>query len=150
MSYLADMKNMLIVGIGNPIRSDDGIGNYICEKITTMNMAGVETLCIQQLQVEFIEAFSSYDVVMIVDASVNGADAEIRPIQQGSSSIPSSHHMHPQELSSIAELTMNISPKFVLCTVKGTNFDFGEDFSETAIRNANTAISLILQWINEH
>jgi hydrogenase maturation protease len=129
-------KNMLIVGIGNPIRSDDGIGNYICEKMTTMNMAGVETISIQQLQVEYIETFSRYDVVVIVDASLNGEGAEISPIQKGSSSIP--------------ELTMNNSPEYVLCTVKGTNFDFGEDFSETAIRNANTAISLILQWINEH
>jgi hydrogenase maturation protease len=143
-------KNMLIVGIGNPIRSDDGIGNYICEKMTTMNMAGVETISIQQLQVEYIETFSRYDVVVIVDASLNGEGAEISPIQKGSSSIPSSHHMHPQELSYIVELTMNNSPEYVLCTVKGTNFDFGEDFSETAIRNANTAISLILQWINEH
>jgi hydrogenase maturation protease len=147
---ISHTKNMLIVGIGNPIRSDDGIGSYICEKITTMNMAGVETFCIQQLQIEFIETFSRYDVVMIVDASVNGSDAEITPIQKGPSSIPSSHHMHPQELSSIAELTMNISPEYVLCSVKGINFDFGEDLSETAIRNANTAISLILQWIDKH
>jgi len=141
---------MLIVGIGNPIRSDDGIGNYVCEKINSMNVPGVETLRVHQLELEFIETFSIYDVVMIVDASVNGSDAEITPLEEVRPSIPSSHHMRPDELKSITELTMNSSLNFILCTVKGVNFDFGEELSETAIRNANLAVDLIRQWINEH
>jgi len=94
---------MLIVGIGNPIRSDDGIGNYVCEKINSMTVPGIETLCMHQLQVEFIEMFSGYDTVMIVDASVNGLDAQITPLEKGTGSIPSSHQTSPEELKSIAE-----------------------------------------------
>jgi len=100
--------------------------------------------------VEFIDTFSAYDAVVIVDASVNGSDAQITPLEKERSTIPSSHHTRPEELKSIAELTMNSSPNFILCTVKGVNFDFGEELSETAIRNANIAVDLIRQWINEH
>jgi hypothetical protein len=50
-----------IAGIGNPIRSDDGIGAYICEQIELLQIPGITTLPLQQLQVEQIEVFAGFD-----------------------------------------------------------------------------------------
>jgi hydrogenase maturation protease len=142
---------ILVAGIGNPIRTDDGIGDFICKKIESFAVNNVTTLSIQQLQVEQIEEFANYHYVIIVDASVSGADAEILPVEtDGTSDHSSSHHTSPGLLKTIAGYTGNGSLNLVLCKVRGEDFGFGDKLSDKALRNANKAVELILQWIDEH
>ena len=98
--------HILVAGIGNPIRTDDGIGDFICKKIDSLGLNNVFTLSIQQLQVEQIEEFANYNYVIIVDASVSGADVEILPVENVNTSVhSSSHHTSPGLLKTIAGYT---------------------------------------------
>jgi hydrogenase maturation protease len=143
--------HILVAGIGNPIRTDDGIGDFICRRIASLAINNVSTLSIQQLQVEQIETFAQYHYVIIVDASVSGTDAEIMPVENViSAAQTSSHQTSPGLLKSIAGYTGNSNLNLVLCKVRGEDFGFGDKLSERAIRNANKAVELIIQWINEH
>ncbi len=140
----------LIAGIGNPIRTDDGIGEFVCNKIALLEMAGVSTLTLQQLQPEQIDTFLQYDYVIIVDASSEGQDAEIFPLNKAYAGSSSTHHMNPGLLISLAELTGMPAVNLVMCRVRGYEFGFGERLSADAEANANKAVTLIQQWIKEH
>ena len=119
-------KTVCIVGVGNPLRSDDGIGGYVCRCIDNMNIPGVETVVVQQLQVELIETFSNYDAVIIVDASVKEKDVEIFRVDEQVAATTSSHHVSAAALQHLAALLYDRKLPLYVCAVKGETFDFGE------------------------
>lgn len=61
---------MLILGCGNPLRSDDGAGILVAEKLRKLGVAA--QTCAGEAT-SLVEAWSGADDVMIVDAVVTGA-----------------------------------------------------------------------------
>ena len=144
-----NIKKICIAGIGNPIRSDDGIGVYVCERIELLKIPGVSVMPLQQLQVELIETFSSFDYVVIADASIDDHDIEFYPLTSTAShSISSSHHINPEILNALSAQINGKRFHLFICKIKGVKFDFGEDLSQDAMLHADKAINIITQWIS--
>ncbi|MFP4333539.1 MAG: hydrogenase maturation protease, partial [Campylobacterales bacterium] len=59
----------LVIGIGNTIRCDDGIGFKLAQMVEKETIEGVEVICTHQLLPELSEDISKYEVVIFVDAS---------------------------------------------------------------------------------
>jgi hydrogenase maturation protease len=138
-----------IAGIGNPIRTDDGIGYYVCSQLDKLQLAGITTMPVHQLQVELIETFSIFDYVILVDAAVNGGDVEFHPLTKGNSSaLSSSHHINPEMLFSLSELLKGSRLHMFICKIKGVDFGFGEQLSPVALMHADKAIKIIENWIS--
>ncbi|HSF44814.1 MAG TPA: hydrogenase maturation protease, partial [Chitinophagaceae bacterium] len=66
------LKQLCIIGIGNPLRSDDGLGIYVCEELHQLNLKDVTIRTAHQLQTEWIFEFIEFKKVLIVDAAVDG------------------------------------------------------------------------------
>ena len=138
----------MIVGIGNTIRGDDGIGAYVCSAIDRLNIQGVETLTVQQLDTGLVDEFLKADTVVLVDAAVIGGDVEFYLLKNDKSlSIPSSHHLNAYVLSSLIRELYEEEINVMICAIKGENFDIGEQLSFTAKQNADKAVDLIADWI---
>ncbi len=139
---------ILVAGIGNPIRSDDGIGPYICRCIEEEKCKGVTTAIYHQLHTELTEEFLQFDMVIIADAAVEGADVEFyRLDEKGISPVASSHHVNATLLLSLAKHLYQKELNIMICSVRGYDFEMGEKFSNAGKNNADEAVSIILNWI---
>ena len=62
---------LLVIGYGNTLRGDDGVGPRAAEAIATLALPGVRALVCPLLTPELAEAVSQAGVVIFVDAAVD-------------------------------------------------------------------------------
>jgi len=142
------VHTICIVGVGNTIRADDGIGNYICNAIEQMQIPGVNTMIVQQLEAELVEDLLHFDHVLITDASVEGKEADLyNLLPNNGPPLSSSHHLNAAMLAALSEKVYGIKMSLFICAVRGHDFNIGDTISEKAKANCQQAISLILEWI---
>ena len=143
-----EVHTICIVGVGNTIRADDGIGNYICNAIEQMQIPGVNTMIVQQLEAELVEDLLHFDHVLITDASVEGKEADLyNLLPNNGPPLSSSHHLNAAMLAALSEKVYGIKMSLFICAVRGHDFNIGDTISEKAKANCQQAISLILEWI---
>lgn len=148
-SFLKKENEILIVGIGNTIRGDDGIGAYVCSAIDHLDMKGVQTLIVQQLDTGLIDELLSTDKIVLVDAAVSGEDVRFYLLNDDVGyPISVSHHINANLLASLITKLYGKKLNLMMCAVKGENFDMGQRLSVTAKQNADNAVGLIVNWIN--
>lgn len=121
--------NFLIIGYGNPLRGDDGVGWVVAERLREVE--GVTAVAAHQLLPEQADLIQQAAHVLFVDATVHGEPGEIRvqnviPHPAGSAS---SHQMAPAVLLALTEKVYGRCPAAHLITITGQNFGFGEGLS---------------------
>ena len=124
----------LVIGYGNPLRSDDGVGQVVAEAIAARAHAGsgVSAIAAHQLLPEHAEAISGADRVIFVDAEAGGTPGEIRVRELAADTEGSAgliHDFTPGTLLAYADLLYGHAPPAVLVTVSGFSFDHGEGLS---------------------
>lgn len=138
-----------IVGIGNTLRGDDGIGAYICSHIDDWKRAGIKTFTTQQLHAGLIEELLAFDFIILADASLTGGPVAFYPLKKNDSQfLSSSHHINASLLLSLAQKLYSRELSIMICAVRGENFDFGTELSLSAITNASRALGIIRFWID--
>ena len=132
------MKNTkLVVGYGNPTRSDDGIGWYAVEALKEVLNGSADFITEHQLLPEMALDFEGYEKVLFIDAAVGKTPGEIKvvPIEYGQPANKTiTHHVHPQDLLALAHAHFNAHPEACLITVTGEHFEFGEELSDVVRR----------------
>lgn len=142
------MKKTLVLGYGNSIRSDDGAGIAVAERIYEMKLPDVEVRCTQQLHVELIEDFSSYERVILVDASHEGPGVDIQKVTASEKEgISSSHHLGPEMIAGLAGRLFNKELNLYVCSVRGSHFDFGSRLTNAAAGRVKEAANEIRKMI---
>jgi hydrogenase maturation protease len=143
-------KKIAVIGIGNTLRSDDGIGAHICRLLDEMQLTCFTTFIVQQLHVELIEDLIEYDLVILVDASVTGNDIALTPVTfNETQTITASHHLNAQMFGALSRKIFGTNVPILLCSVKGENFEFGESLSVFADNNTTKAITLIFDSVSK-
>jgi hydrogenase maturation protease len=73
------LAQILIIGYGNPLRSDDGFGWHAAQKLATLlPESSFEVLVRQQLTPDLAESASHFALVIFVDAAVDLTPGELR------------------------------------------------------------------------
>src|SRR5271166_6728975 len=67
-----EMPGTLIIGYGNPLRGDDGLGWQVASELAKCVDALISVLAVQQLTPELAEPVSDADLVIFVDACCDG------------------------------------------------------------------------------
>ena len=131
---------ILVIGYGNPLCGDDGIGPYAVEQLELGADAeargDVECLTFRQLTPELAEPISRADTVIFVDAAAGGAPGyitcrELMPLARPPITAPGAftHHVKVAVLLENARLLYGKYPPAYLYTVSGENFNLGDSFS---------------------
>lgn len=142
-------KKILILGIGNTLRGDDGAGIYVAGEIEKMNIPGVSVRILQQLHTELVEVMTAYDTIIIADASVNEQPLEFYELgEPGTQAAASSHHTSAALLAGLADRLYQKHPQILICSIKGENFDMEEGLSSLTLARADKAVLLIKKWIS--
>ncbi|MCO5723271.1 hydrogenase maturation protease [Robiginitalea marina] len=126
------MKSILLVGIGNTGRGDDGLGWAFADRL--LEDERFEVVRRYQLQVEDAELISRYKQVWFVDASHkavrNGFSSE-RLRGQGQFSF-TTHSLHPEAVLQLCHQLYGQRPQTQLLGISGEDFELGHGLSEAA------------------
>jgi hydrogenase maturation protease len=126
------MARILIVGYGNPLRSDDGVGWRAAEELARcVSAPDVEILIRYQLTPEIADDVRRSDTVIFVDATHDGEPGELRfqRITAKSQGSGFSHDLSPAALLQLCGEIYGSYPAAFLVSLCGECFDHGEKLS---------------------
>lgn len=142
---------ILVLGIGNPGRGDDGLGPELVDRIERAAISGVDTDANYQLNVEDALACSAHDLVVFVDASNDGPDpysfTEIAPAREIAFT---THELAPASVLALCEDLYGLRPEARLLTVRGREWEIAEGLSPRAARNLAEAETFLTSFLKEY
>ncbi len=139
---------VLVIGYGNPLRSDDGVGWRIVQELRSrVDASRIEVIESHQLAPEMAEQIRNAGLVVFVDAAAEGSPGEWRHhrLRAGGSSSAFSHGPTPDALLALGADLYGVAPEAHLFTVSGSSFCYGESFSP----DVTQALPLVLAEIED-
>lgn len=122
----------LIIGYGNPLRGDDGVGWAVVERLEQMEHHEPLTLIAShQLLPELTDLIREAARVTFVDATVLGEPGTVRitRLAPDVTGLASSHQMSPGVLLAYTQQLYGYCPPAYLVTVTGVQFGYEEKLS---------------------
>ena len=133
--------DLLVVGYGNTLRRDDGVGPKVAEVVAELALPGVRTLACPLLTPELAEAVSQARVVIFVDAAVDAPrEVQKRLLAPAGSSQVMAHAASPATLLALARDVFGHAPEAWLITIPVEDLGIGDEFSPLAQRGFETAV----------
>ena len=141
----------LIVGYGNPLRSDDALG-WQASRLLAEALAGrdVEVITCHQLTPELAEPLSKCRRAVFIDADAEGEPGEIhrrtvRP--QAPTSSTFTHTCTPSGLLASAKQLYGHRPQAIVITVTAQSFEFGDTLSSIVSAALPRVVEQVLKWV---
>jgi hydrogenase maturation protease len=130
------MLRLLIVGYGNPFRSDDGLGWHIARQLShDFSRDDIQVIAAHQLMPEIAEAVSRAEQVLFIDAALHGTPGSLSCTQLSAASSASlhTHKLSPAIILRLARDLYGRCPSAQLFTVTGESFETGETMSPAVV-----------------
>jgi hydrogenase maturation protease len=135
---------LLVIGYGNTLRSDDGVGPRVADAVAALNLSGVQTLACPQLTPELAEPISQAQAVVFVDAAVDAPrEVLLRNLAPAASSQVMAHAADPKTMLALARDVFGHAPQAWWLTIPVENLAFGEQLSAMAQTGFHTALEQI-------
>ncbi len=142
---------ILIIGYGNPLRGDDGVGWRVAqEAAVSLAHAPVEVLTVHQLTPELSAPISRAERVIFVDAAAIGAPGNVGcSLLTGAEPLApaggfDSHLVSPDRLLAMAAELFDQRPEAYLLTIAGGAFELSETLSPLVAAAVPEAVALIV------
>lgn len=138
--------NILLIGIGNSGRGDDGLGWKFIDMIKALGFRFLNYEYRYQLQVEDASFICVYDTVIFADAShatlENGF--EIKPCEPAQHYFFSSHIQSPEAILYLAKDLYNTTPEAYTLAISGKYWELQIGMSEDAEKNLQKAFTFFV------
>lgn len=144
----------LIVGYGNILRGDDGIGPYVIDLLRDHVGDRAKLLTLPQLDISLALDIKESDLTIFVDAQTGVFDdlVYVERVYPSSRSNPSfsytSHLISVPFLLELIQQWYNVTPVCYLVMVKGMDFSLSEKISQPAKEAAQLAVQKILELLS--
>ena len=141
------MPRVLVIGYGNPLRSDDGFGRLAAELIEDAHLSGVEVIVSHQLAPELALPLSEADHAVFLDAEATDEPAVLRAVSVEIRELTTarvSHHLDPGSLLALTRAVYGKAPAATLVTAAARSFAHGETISDEVRAAAKKAADLIV------
>ncbi len=136
--------DFLVIGYGNTLRSDDGVGAKVAAAVNELALSGVAVLVLHQLTPELAETISGARAVVFVDAAVDAAtEVQVRQLEPAEGAQLMAHAADPRSLLAFAQQLFGRCPPAWWLTIPVENLEFGEELSPLARRGYETALEKI-------
>lgn len=141
-------SNILIIGIGNSGREDDGLGWAFLDEIKPNLPAHFDIEYRYQLQIEDAELITHYKKVFFVDAHKNIERNVIieKCLPRDTHSI-SSHALHPETILHLTNSVYNKNPESYIIGISGESYELKIGLTKKGKTNLKEALSLFLNEI---
>ncbi|MBL8166287.1 MAG: hydrogenase maturation protease [Anaerolineae bacterium] len=124
-------NDILVIGYGNTLRGDDGVGYYAAMALTE-RLPDLTVLACHQLNIELAEAVSRAEQVLFIDAREGSQPGRITVETVQPLTMPRrafSHHLTPSALLECARQIYGRHPQGLTFSVEGQAFGFSEQLS---------------------
>ncbi|MCS7089422.1 MAG: hydrogenase maturation protease [Verrucomicrobiota bacterium] len=142
--------SILIIGYGNCLRRDDGLGFRLAEALAEPSLPGVEVVACHQLVPELAERLTHVSAVLFMDA-IQEQRARVRvrrlilqPVQAGWA-----HEFGPLAVLALARDVYAATPPAWLMTLPGADFSLGEGFSKLGVESFNRGLDRAKRWLRQ-
>ena len=141
----------LVIGYGNNSRRDDGVGWRVVERVQELGLPDVECLTLHQLEVDLAETVLEHDRVIFVDAAIPEASQLITraAVQANFQSHAVAHYLTPADLLALSRLLYGAAPAGELFSIRGTDFNFGDELTPAVARAADAVVAQITQLVTQ-
>jgi hydrogenase maturation protease len=141
---------LLVIGYGNTLRSDDGVGPRAADAIAALNLPGVRALTYPLLTPELADSLAGAERVIFVDAAVDAPrEVKLRPLAPAKSSQIMAHAADPRTLLALARDVFGRAPKAWWLTIPVENIGIGETLTPFAERGLGIAVERIREMAKE-
>jgi hydrogenase maturation protease len=148
------MNPILVIGCGNPLRSDDGVGRHAARQIAaTVSPSDVAVMVRHQLTPDLAEPVHKARLVIFIDASCEDPPGKIRSrrlVPETALPCLLMHHLTPAGLLSCTQAIYGKCPPAVLYSVGARCFEFGEVFSDEVYRSLPELLTRIRMTTRRH
>jgi hydrogenase maturation protease len=135
---------LLVIGYGNTLRSDDGVGPKVADAVAALALPGVRALAFPLLTPELADPVSQARVVIFVDAAVDAPrEVQMRKLAPADTSQIMAHSASPATLLALARDVFGHAPEAWLLTIPAESIGIGEGLSAFTRRGLDTAIEEI-------
>ena len=150
--------SFLIIGYGNELRGDDGVGPRVAMTVADWRLPSVKSLAVHQLTPELAAIIAESDYVIFVDANHKccAQTVQISPVVVSrtlSALYPSpvlAHHCEPSPLLTLTHMLYGRHPQAWLLQIPAECFEMGKSISDTAHQGIDRALRTIEQFFTTY
>jgi hydrogenase maturation protease len=138
-------RKVLVFGIGNPGRRDDGLGPALAAALEAKQLEGVTIDADYQLTVEDSVSVAEHDVVVFADADAVGPEPySLKPIGPASGDVGfSTHGAEPGGVLALARQIFEKESEAYVLGIRGYEFELSVEMTERAKSNLEEALKFI-------
>ena len=137
-------SGLLVIGYGNPLRGDDGVGPKVVEAVEELHLPDVRTLICHQLSPEHAEPIARARMVIFVDAAVDAPKGvQLRKLEPNETSQLMAHAADPRTMLALARDVFGHCPEAWWLTIPAVKLGFGEELSPDARHGFEVALEQI-------
>jgi len=136
----------VVIGIGNELRGDDGIGPRVVEQLP--EHPNLKRLIAHQLTPELSETIQMADRVLFVDARLDGDVVSLESVEP-SPHRGLGHSCTPCALMEWTKQACGKGPEAWLLSIPGRSFGLGEGLSREAEALVPEATTMIRAWLRK-
>ncbi len=138
------MCDLLVIGYGNTLRRDDGVGPRVAEAVAALAWPGVQALACALLVPELAEPVARARVVIFVDAALDALrQVQLRPLAPAESRRILAHAADPRTVLALARDLFGGAPQAWWLTIPVEDLAIGDQFSPLARQGFEIAIQRI-------
>ncbi|NEQ47882.1 MAG: hydrogenase maturation protease [Leptolyngbya sp. SIOISBB] len=135
----------LVIGYGNTLRGDDGVGYLAAEQVADWNLLDVTAIACHQLTPELAAALTECDRVIFIDATLPGTETavQVRSLQPATVASLDAHRSDPAELLQLTAQLYGSSPPAFHLLLPTAEMGFTEDLSAIAQTGLEAALQKV-------
>ena len=131
----------LVVGVGNTLRGDDGVGPFVIDLLRTARPPGLELRSVQALLPELAAELPAHHAVVFVDADLRTSEVRLRPLaMEGREGL---HRFAPERVVVLAR-RLGFRGEAWTCSLPVQTMDPGTRLSREAVLAAGRAAAVLL------
>ncbi len=141
--------DVLVVGVGNPIRQDDGVGHEMVRLLAERFPGGLASEVLFEPDIGMAETVSRYAELLVLDAwDFDGPEPyRVVDLLPGESCAPAqcfvSHVFDWGLILALARDVYGHAPRARLVGVRASAFDYAERVSPACLQRASEALALV-------
>ena len=148
---------VLVVGYGNGLRSDDGVGPAVAARLAgDPRLAGADVRAAHQLTPELALDASRVSLLVLVDASADAPAGEVVVTRldpeavAGEAGGAMTHHLDPAGLVGLARELWGVAPPVVVVSVGAASLEVGEWLTPAVEASVPRAVDAVAAIVAAH
>jgi hydrogenase maturation protease len=144
----ATRDRLLLIGYGNPLRGDDGVGPRIVRRFARRHGGLVRACVVLQLVPELCALLAEHDAAIFVDASAAwDGGCRLLPLEGAAAATWGTHVCSPAALVALTAVLYEANPRAWCLAVAGQDFRLGAPLSAAARAGCREAVTILEAFV---